>query len=135
MRIGQADHLFDVRARDEGAQHDGDLLVGVVAHRQALQQWPKQRVGIDVNFGFGLVLVGNDADHDPAREADNPGGRNTEPPILPSAAQIAEQLNFPTLHLSTPRQIPELWHKNAYHSGNVTPYYDWDKSRTPSGGT
>ena len=97
-RIGEMHHLFKIGARQQRVQHHGNLLLRIGGHGQALEQRRHHGVGIDIDHGNCLELVGNERDPQPADQANSPGNSHAHPAIVPGAGQIRPKADFPRLH-------------------------------------
>ena len=72
VEIGHADQLFDVRPADQRAAHQRDLLVEVRLDREAREQRPQQRFGVDVDARARLVFLRDLVDDGDADDRGDP---------------------------------------------------------------
>ena len=92
IEIRHADELLDVRATDERAADERDLLLDVRPDRQPRQQRPKQRFGVDVDARTRLVLVGYAIDRYDCDDSGKPRRCEAEPSPVPHAAKVCQCL-------------------------------------------
>jgi hypothetical protein len=89
--IDHAHDALDVRAADQGAAHESDLLVHVRNRRHAGQQGLQDALGIDVDPGRSLVVIGQAVDDDPADDGHDPGNDDRIPAVFPDRLQEVSQ--------------------------------------------
>lgn len=95
----QRDLLLDVRARQQGAAHDGHLLLDVGHAGHAAQERLEDALGVDEHPRARLVVVGHGGDPGPAGDADQPHDSDGQPAIFPDASHSGQQLGDELLHV------------------------------------
>ena len=90
-KSGLVGDRFKVRPAEQGAGHQLDLFERVGGYRQPLQQWFQHALGVDVDAGSGLVVVGDEPHRDPATGGNQPCTQQAQPAEFPHALGIFDQ--------------------------------------------
>jgi hypothetical protein len=106
MHVRGTRHLFEVRAREEGAGQHVHALIGVWLDRQARQQRPENGFGIHVHLRRDPVLVRHLADVHPTRHGYRPGNHQGHPAISPHATHVGEDLGQHFIHTALSSNAP-----------------------------
>ncbi len=99
VEVRHADQPLDIRAADQRAAHQRDLLVEIRLDREPREKRPKQRLRVDVYAGRGLVAFGNAVNEPDADDCRDPRRCESDPAPVPDAPQDAEDLLKDFLHV------------------------------------
>jgi hypothetical protein len=99
VQVDHAHDALDVRARQQGAAHDGHLLLDVGQCGHAVEQGLEHALGIDEHPRRRLVVIRQGGHPEPAGDADQPHEPQRLPAIFPDASDAGQQLGDELLHV------------------------------------